>query len=194
VKYGRLDLSGVDTLQDDDLDADAWDIADGPDRVVRIKFNSWEHFEPDLPTPKRLDDRFYNEMAPVHVVRVLSKYVKLRNPTKRAEELWRAIDVAYHRREQGAVTREFAELLVEHFAAHHRNLDRRPEAYVWQAKLLEGRERWDEAVTVLERAVTLGISDRTASGFIGRLERLRRKAKRVRGARTVRVNDRSKIT
>jgi hypothetical protein len=50
---------------------------------------------------------------------------------------------------------------------------------VWHANLLEERERWDEAATVLERAVTLGISDRTARGFTGRLERLRRKAKRA---------------
>jgi hypothetical protein len=74
---GRLDLAGVEAFQDDDLGADAWDIAEGPDREVRITFDSWQHFEPDLPTPKKLGDRFYNEMAPVHVVRVLSSTWKL---------------------------------------------------------------------------------------------------------------------
>ena len=177
ARYGQLDLGGVDALQANDVDAEGWNIADGPERVVTITSKSWQHFEPDL--PKGLDNRFYNEMTPVHVVRVLQKYVTIRTPAKRADELWRAIDVAYHRREQAPETRLFAELLMERFATQHREADRPPHAYVWHAKLLEERQRWDEAVAVLTGAITLGINDGTARGFAGRLEALQRKAKRA---------------
>jgi hypothetical protein len=106
----------------------------------------------------------------------LQKYVKLRTPAERADELWRAIDVAYHRREQARETRMLAELLMERFATQHRHTDRRPQAYVWHARLLEERQQWDEAVAVMTGAITLGINDRTARGFAGRLESLQRKA------------------
>src|SRR6185295_6379150 len=88
VQLARLDLAGVDTLSVDDWEADRWTIADGPERAVTITLKSWQHFEPDLPTPKSWDQRFYNEMTPVHVMRVLCRYVKLRTPAKKAEELW----------------------------------------------------------------------------------------------------------
>jgi hypothetical protein len=91
------------------------------------------------------------------------------------------VDVTYHRREQTAETRALAELLIERFVAHHRNVDRGPEVYVWHAKLLEERGRWDEAAARLDQAIALGIDDRTARGFTGRLETLRRKAKRAHG-------------
>ena len=174
-----LDVGGLDALSADDLEADGWTIADGPERVVTITLKSWQHFEPDLLTPKSWDQRFYNEMTPFHVMRVLCRYVKLRTPAKKAEELWRAIEVAYHRREQAPETRVFAELLIERFARHYREADGRPKTYIWQAKLLEERERWDEAAAVLQQAITLGIDDGTSRGFSGRLATLQKKAKRA---------------
>ena len=57
--------------------------------TVHYGDNSWQYHEPDTNRPKALDERFYNELSPDHVARLLAK--------GRSQHLEQAVHVAYMR-------------------------------------------------------------------------------------------------
>jgi len=92
--------------------------------TARYRDSSWQFHEPDTYRPKKVDERFYNELSPDHVNRLLSK-----------KHLEKAAYVAYMRRKHSDEARALADLLTRQCIETYR---KRCSGLVfqWRAKLL----------------------------------------------------------
>jgi hypothetical protein len=110
--------------------------------------NSWQYHEPDTFRPKRLSERFYNELAPDHVNQLLANWTAAQRKGAVREHLEQAAHVAYMRREHSDATRALAALLTQQCIDMYPERCR-PMMFEWRAKLLLERGQGDDAIQLL---------------------------------------------
>jgi hypothetical protein len=168
-----------------DRDHDAWDRSE--ERVpagvyewsysgttVHYSDQSWQHHEPDTYRPKRLSDRFYNELSADHVDQLLSKWNKASQKGRVRQLLEEAAHVTYMRRKQSGEARALADLIIRQCIDSYG--DRcSSQVFEWRAKLLIEAGNLKDAIEALTRRLESRMDDKERE----RLEKALRAAERA---------------
>ncbi len=124
--------------------------------TVTLDEMAWAHREPDTIRPKRLDDRFYNELSPKHVSKLLKSYAQAKNKKRAEGKLLLAMEAAAAPSNEGPQATALALLLTQ----QHRDECFDPDSYssaaaaLMRSKMLERLGRMDESVEVVREALT----------------------------------------
>jgi hypothetical protein len=143
IPYRDRDDEAWERYEDREIDgAYSWTY-DGT--TVHYSDNSWQYHEPDTNRPKAIDERFYNELSPDHVARLLAKGRVRRH-------LEQAAHVAYMRRKHSHEARALADLLTRQC------IEVNPKrcswtVFDWRAKLLIEQGATANAIAVLKQGL-----------------------------------------
>jgi hypothetical protein len=143
--------------------------------TVTYSDRSWEYHEPDAYRPKPINDRFYNELSPLHVNELLSKWANATQKGRVREPLERAAQVAYMRRKHSDEARSLGDLLTQQCIQAY------PErcswtVFEWRAKLLAEQRRMAEALELLTKCLKTCQDDLARQKLLKALRALERKA------------------
>jgi hypothetical protein len=142
--------------------------------TVHFSDQSWQYHEPDTYRPKRLSDRFYNELSADHVDQLLSKWTEASQKGRVREKLEQAAHVTYMRRKHSAEARALAELLTRQCIDTYG--DRcSAQVFEWRAKLLIEAGDVNKAIEALTRRLESRLDNRERE----RLEKALRAAERA---------------
>jgi hypothetical protein len=133
--------------------------------TVRYRDTSWQFHEPETYRPKKVSDRFYNELSPDHVDRLLSK-----------AHLEQAAQVAFMRRKQSDEARALADLLTRQCTEVYRKRYT-VVVFQWRAQLLVEQGLAAEAIEMLTQRLAVCRDEYEREALSNALRRAERKPK-----------------